>query len=98
MGQGSDVRVQRLVFMWFRNENLEQDGLWLWDRLLSSKLLAVAPCALGAWPRAGGLLTGSVGMRPQIHLCGHAPPSPPPGEYSLPSTPREHDQGLLGPT
>lgn len=29
------------------NENLGQDGPWLWDRLLSSKLLAASLCSLG---------------------------------------------------
>lgn len=73
MGPGSGGRAQgaqKLVFLGFMDENLGQDGLWLWDRLLSSKLLAGGGSLLagrltqswGLWEQ--GLRHPSVGMYP----------------------------------
>lgn len=91
MGQGSGGSAEGaeagiyVVYEW----NLGQDGLWLWDRLLSSELLAVALVGL-LGPQLGA--QRSEGMRPQTHL----PPAP--GEDGLRRLPRGPEQGLQGPT
>lgn len=60
--EGAEAGIY-VVYEW----NLGQDGLWLWDRLLSSELLAVAPCSWGAWPTTGGSA-----------VCGDEASDPPP--------------------